>query len=82
MQKGYTDSGPWHGNQVQTGPVLIRGYSESGHDVVIQVVHIRIGVGAEWKRTRSDGSRVWKGASQGGRQRGDKRKEGKREVVP
>ena len=36
---------------------------------------------AEWKRTRSDGSGVWKGASQGGGQRGDKRKEGKREDV-
>ena len=35
-----------------------------------------------WKWTRSDGSGVKKGASQGGRQRGDKRKEGKREVVP
>ena len=37
---------------------------------------------AEWKRMRSGGSRVWKGASQGGGQRGDKRKEGKREGIP
>ena len=40
------------------------------------------GMEAEWKRMRSDRSGVWKGASQGGRQRGDKRKEGKREVIP
>ena len=40
---------------------------------------------AEWKQTRSDGSGVWKGASQGagkGETRGTKRKEGEREVVP
>ena len=49
MQKGYTDGGPWHGNQVRMGPVLIRSYSESGHDIVIQVVHIRVRVGAEWR---------------------------------
>ena len=82
MRKGYTDGRPWHGNQVWMGPVLIRSYSESGRNVVIQVVHIRIRVGVEWKWMRSDGSRVWKGASQGGGQRGDKRKEGKREVIP
>ena len=32
---------------------------------------------AEWKWMRPDGSGVWKGASQGGGQRGDKRKEGR-----
>ena len=41
-----------------------------------------VGVGVEWRQMRSDRSGVWKGASQGGGQRGDKRKEGKREVIP
>ena len=69
MRKGYTDGGPWHGNQVRTGPALIRSYSESLRNVVLPVAHVRVGVeaerGAEWKWTRSDGSGVWKGASQG-----------------
>ena len=53
MRKGYTDGRPWHGNQVWAGPVLIHGYSESGRDIVIQVAHIGIGVGAEWRRSGS-----------------------------
>ena len=53
MRKGYTDGRPWHGNQVRAGPVLICGYSESGCDVVIQVAHVHIGVGAEWRRSGS-----------------------------
>ena len=68
MQKGYTDGGPWCGNQVRVGLVLIRGYSESGHTYALEL--------------EQNGGGVKKGASQGGRQRGDKRKEGKREVVP
>ena len=63
----------------EPGPVLICGYSESGCDLVIQVVHVCVRVGVDWRRS---GSGVWKGASQGGGQRGDKRKEGKREVIP
>ena len=58
MQKGYTDGGPWHGNQVRAGPVLIRSYSESGHDVVIQVVHVCIRVGAEWRQSGSGQGRT------------------------
>ena len=47
MRKGYTDSGPWRGNQVRTGPALIRGYSESLCDIVLPVAHICVGVEAE-----------------------------------
>ena len=53
MRKGYTDGGPWRGNQVRTGPALICGYSESLRDVVLSVVHACIGVEAE--RGRSGG---------------------------
>ena len=39
-------------------------------------------MGVEWKQMRSDGSGVWKGLPRGVDKGGDKRKEGKREVVP
>ena len=54
MRKGYTDGGPWCGNQVQTGPALIRGYSESLRDVVLPVAHVRIGVEAEGGGVEAD----------------------------
>ena len=58
MWKGYIDSGPWHGNQVWTGLVLIRGYSESGHNVVIQVVHVCIRAGVEWRQSGNGQGRM------------------------
>jgi hypothetical protein len=67
------------------GPVLICSYSEGGHDVVIQVAHIHIRVGVEWRRS---GSRQGQMEVEGGRgfpgggQRGEEKKEGKREVIP
>ena len=43
----------WWALAWEPGPVLIHGYSESGCDVVIQVAHIRVGVGVEWRRSGS-----------------------------
>ena len=51
MRKGYTDGGPWRGDQVRTGPALIRGYSESLRDVVLPVARVRVGVEAERGRS-------------------------------
>ena len=47
MWKGYTDGGPWRGDQVRAGLALIRGYSEGLRDVVLQVAHVCVGVEAE-----------------------------------
>ena len=58
MRKGYTDGGPWHGNQVWVGLVLIHSYSESGRDIVIQVVHVCVRVGAEWRQSGSGRGRM------------------------
>ena len=58
MRKGYTDGGPWRGDQVRTGPALIRGYSESLRDVVLPVAHVRVGVEAERGRSGSGRGRT------------------------
>ena len=58
MRKGYTDGGPWRGDQVRTGPALIRGYSESLRDVVLPVAHVRVRVEAERGRSGSGQGRT------------------------
>ena len=63
-------------------PRLFREWAQHSHTSCTHMHRSWSGMEAEWKQTRLDRSRVWKGASQGGGQRGDKRKEGKREVIP
>ena len=86
MRKGYTDDGPWRGNQVRTGLALIRSYSESLRDVVLPVAHVRIGVEAERGQSGSGRGQTeaecGRGLPRGGGRRGDNGKESRRGVVP